>query len=182
MDKNVKAIEKVLVRKWVDVKSRAIAETAVAMGIAVSAPLFLAHTPNNQFIVGTIVNAVLFWTAYRVGLVNAVMIAAVPSLIAVFRGMLPPTAAVMIPFIIFGNISLIIAFTLIKGSLLKRVFLSSFVKTLAIFLPVWIGLNIAPMVKLMMSWPQFVTALAGGVAVIGLSKFIGKHKKGVESP
>jgi len=157
-----------------NVKSRAIVETAVATVAAVLIPAIFAHTPQNQFIVGPIVNAILFWVALRVGLTNALFIAVIPSLIALFRGLLPPTAAAVVPFIILGNCAMIVAFTYIKTNLWIRVAASSIIKSLIIFLPVLLILNSSPLVTFMMSWPQLVTAFIGGFAVIKLNKFISR--------
>ena len=57
---------------------------------AVIFPALLAHTPQNQWITGTIVNAILFLAVWRVGLVNAAFVAALPSSIALFAVFSPP--------------------------------------------------------------------------------------------
>jgi len=176
--KNITGARSIALKKsLINVQSRALAETTIGMAIVVITPMLLAHTPGNQFIVGPIVNAVLIYLALRVGVGNAIMIAVIPSLIALFRGMLPPTAAALIPFIVMGNITLVSVFGYLKGSLIKRVTLSAIAKTLVIALPVWIGFNIAPVVKLMMSWPQLVTALAGGAIVIGINAYLSRNKE-----
>jgi len=162
--------EAVVSNVFVNLKSRALAETAVCTITAAVFPAIFAHTPQNQFIVGPIVNAILFWVALRVGLTNALFIAVIPSLIALFRGLLPPTAAAVVPFIILGNCAMIIAFASLKTSLWIRVTVSSIFKSLFIFLPVFFLLNSSSLVTFMMSWPQLVTALIGGFAVIKLSK------------
>lgn len=167
-------------RTWVNVKTRALAETAVATAVAVIVPALLAHTPQNQFIVGPIVNAVLFWVALRVGVVNAIFIAIIPSLMALFRGMLPPQAVLAIPYIITGNIAMIITFSALVGQAKKRIFLyvgviaGALVKTAVIFLPVLYILKLTGIVAFMMSWPQLATAIIGGLAVIGVQKYIKK--------
>ncbi|MFH1183231.1 MAG: hypothetical protein V1690_03140 [Candidatus Moraniibacteriota bacterium] len=166
----IKTNELAIARVWVNIKSRAIVETSIATVVAVIVPALLAHTPQNQFIVGPIVNAVLFWVALRVGITNALFIAVIPSLIALFRGMLPPTAAMFIPFIILGNCAMILAFSLIKSKLWLRVAASSVLKTLVIFLPTWLLLNLSSPVSFMMSWPQLVTAIVGGLIVVIINK------------
>ena len=175
--KNPKIIEKTLALPLVNLKSRALTETFIAMLIAVIVPAILAHTPQNQFIVGPIVNAVLFWVAFRVGVTNALFIAVIPSLIALSRGMLPPTAAAAIPFIVLGNCAMILTFAFLKTQLWLRIIASAAVKTLVIFLPVLILLNLLSQISFMMSWPQLVTALVGGFIAITLSKKIGFSPK-----
>jgi len=164
--------ENVIVKPLVNIGSKALIETSIATLTVVVFPAIFAHTPQNQFVVGPIVNAVLFWVALRVGLTNALFIAVIPSLIALFRGLLPPTAAAVVPFIILGNCAMIVAFTYIKTNLWIRVTASSIIKSLIIFLPVLLILNSSPLVTFMMSWPQLLTALVGGFVVIKLNKFI----------
>jgi hypothetical protein len=165
-----KIAEFALSQTWVNLKSRAIVETAVCTVLAVVFPAVFAHTSQNQFIVGPIVNAILFWVALRVGLTNALFIAVIPSMIALFRGLLPPTAAAVVPFIILGNCVMIAVFSYLKTILWLRVAASSIMKSLVIFLPVLLFLNSSPLVTFMMSWPQLVTALIGGFAVIKLNR------------
>ena len=174
-----KIAELALKQTWVNINSRAVTETAIATVIAVIVPALLAHTPQNQFIVGPIVNAVLFWVALRVGLTNALFIAVIPSLIAIFRGMLPPQAVVIIPFIILGNCAMILSFVFVGTrhwrvrtghALFLRVILASILKSLIIFLSAWLLLNLPPVVTFMMSWPQLVTAIVGGIAVFVINR------------
>ena len=186
----IKIVELVLKNTFTNIKIQPLIETFLATIIAVVVPTLLAHTPNNQFIVGPIVNAVLFWVVWRVGVINAIFIAVVPSIIALFRGMLPPQAAVMIPFIIAGNCAMIITFSYFVGTwhchvpsrnrtascseqssaLFLRVIFASLAKTLVIFLPAWLFLNLPPTVNFMMSWPQLVTAVFGGFSVVMINK------------
>jgi len=186
-NENQKLIEKVI--PLVSFRSRAILETSIATVVAVIVPAILAHTPQNQFIVGPIINAILFWMALRVGIANALFIAVIPSMIALFRGMLPIQATTIIPFIILGNCVMILVFSLVgtrygvfgeHGSMLSghsRVFgtrygaylqiiLAALAKTLVIALPAFFILNLPSTVSFMMSWPQLITAFVGGTIVI----------------
>lgn len=168
----IKTKELTIARVWVNIKSRAIVETSIATVIAIAVPALLAHTPQNQFIVGPIVNAVLFWIVLRVGITNALFIAVIPSMIALFRGMLPPTAAMVIPFIILGNCAMILAFSYLKTSLWLRVVASSILKTLVIFLPALLLFNLSSTISFMMSWPQLLTAIVGGFIAVKLSGYL----------
>jgi hypothetical protein len=137
---------------------------------AVIFPALLAHTPHNQWITGTIVNAVLFLAVWRVGLVNATLIAALPSSIALVRGLLPAPMAVLIPYIILSNIILIAAFYALKKYPLAGIISASLVKFLFLFLITSYFIKIATPLLVMMHWPQLVTALAGGLIAIGIIK------------
>lgn len=174
IDKKSEIVENVQTLSLTNIRTRAIIETIIALAIAVITPALLAYAPQNQFVVGTIVNAVLFWVALRVGVVNALFIAVIPSLIALFRGLLPPVAVAVVPFIIFGNCALILAFSFIKANLWVRIAASSLIKSIVIFLPTFLFLESSPLVTFMMSWPQLITALAGGIIVVGLNSYLVK--------
>ncbi|MEA2006582.1 MAG: hypothetical protein U9O20_00260 [Patescibacteria group bacterium] len=139
--------------------------------LAIIAPALLAHTPHNQWITGTIVNALLFIAAWRLGLANAILVAVLPSSVALMRGLLPAPMAILIPYIIFSNVLLILTFSFLKKNLTLGVSIASFVKFTFLF-----GVSLyfapkllAPMI-MMLQWSQLITALAGGfVAAMTIS-------------
>lgn len=126
------------------------------MSIAVFAPLF-----HNQAITGPIVNAVLFISVFVVGISGSVLIAFVPSVIALSTGLLSLVLAPMIPFIMMGNIILVLSFAFLKD---KNYWLgmvsASFLKFIFLFS---VSSIISSKLVIAMSWPQLITALAGGV-------------------
>lgn len=97
------------------------------LSVAILAPLI-----RQQAITGTIVNAVLFISAVSLGIRGAVLIALVPSIFSLSVGLLPAILAPMVPFIMIGNIILILVFDflrkknywlgMISGSFLKFIF------------------------------------------------------------
>ena len=139
------------------------------LGIATAAPLF-----PNQFITGSIVNATLLVAVASLGMI--------PSSIAVAVGLLPPVLAPMIPFIIVGNAILVVTFGylrqrnywlgLVSGSILKFAFLLG---TSSIVISLLLNQNLASSVAVMMSWPQLVTALAGGMIAYGVLRGLRKQ-------
>ncbi|MCX6790689.1 MAG: iron hydrogenase [Candidatus Gribaldobacteria bacterium] len=149
------------------------------LAIAVTAPLI-----HHQIITGTIVNAVLFISASLLGWQMAVAIGVLPSLIALLAGTLPLPLALMIPFIIVSNTLLVLSFYLLKNknvflgiltsSFLKFIFLASMGQILIhLILKESTNSNLA----LMMSWPQLVTALLGGLLAFAT---ISLHKKNAD--
>ena len=86
-----------------------LAQFASLVGIATLAPLL-----GQQAITGSIVNATLFISVMLLGVQGAVLIGLVPSLLALSVGLLPSILAPMIPFIIMGNILLVIVFNHFK--------------------------------------------------------------------
>jgi len=141
----------------------------VLLGIAIAAPLF-----HNQFITGPIVNATLLAAVALVGMQGAIFICLIPSVIALSVGTLPAVLAPMVPFIMIGNVILVSTFGylrnknywlgLVSGSVLKFAFLFG---TSSIVTNLLLNQQVAAKVAAMMSWPQLVTALAGGLLAYG---------------
>lgn len=137
---------------------------------AVILPALLAHTPQNQWITGTIVNAILFLAVWRVGIVNAAFVAALPSSVALARGLLPAPMAVLIPYIILSNIILTAIFYMLKKHPLVGVVGASFSKFLFLFTITSYFIKVASPLLYMMHWPQLFTAFAGGLITVGIIK------------
>ena len=129
------------------------------------APLF-----HFQPITGLIVNAIFFITVSLLGIKYALLIGLFPSPIALLTGLLPFILAPIIPFIMLSNIILIITFFCLKNknywlgiiaaSVLKFIFLFT---TSSVVINLLLKKEIATKVAEMMSWPQLLTALGGGV-------------------
>ncbi|MDD5750732.1 MAG: iron hydrogenase [Candidatus Pacebacteria bacterium] len=151
-----------------------LAGFAGLLGVAMLSPLF-----HQQFVTGTMVNAVLFISTALLGWPSAVAIGAIPSLIAVSIGTLPQALIPMIPFIITSNTLLIVVFHLLKnknawlgaitGATVKFLFLYASSVTLFGFI---FPQKIAASAGAMMSWPQFYTALTGGITAFLVLKII----------
>lgn len=134
------------------------------LGIAILSPIF----PWQQ-VTGPLVNAILFIAVVLIGMKEAMVLAVMPSLMALAFGTLLPIAAPMVPFIIIGNIILVTVFAYFRqqnfwlgvvcASVLKFIWLYCWVLYLARYIHNPIFKNI--IVK--MSWPQLASALAGGV-------------------
>jgi hypothetical protein len=149
-------------------KGRVITFIAL-LGIASAAPLL-----HNQFVTGPIVNATLLIATVLLGMRGGILVGLIPSSIALSVGLLPPVLAPMIPFIIVGNAILVVAFGylrnknywlgLVSGSILKFAFLFG---TSGVVVNLLLNQKIASTVVMMMSWPQLVTALAGGLLAYG---------------
>ena len=142
----------------------------VLLGTATLAPL-----TGNQFISGTIVNCALFLAVCSIGIQAALLIGIIPSVIALATGLLPPILAPMIPFIILGNIILVVVMDKLRkmnywlgaaaGAFLKFGLLNG---VSSIVFGLLMNRTLAAHVSYMMSWPQLVTALAGSIAAFGI--------------
>lgn len=148
----------------------------ILLGIASAAPLI-----GNQFVTGSIVNATLLIAVSLLGMRNGLLIGLIPSSIALATGLLPPVLAPMIPFIIVGNAILVVTFGylrnknywlgLVSGSVLKFAFLFG---TSSIVINLLINQKMAASVAMMMSWPQLVTAIVGGLLAYSFLRGIKK--------
>jgi hypothetical protein len=141
-----------------------LSEFAVLIGVATIAPLL-----GQQAISGPIVNATLFISTMFLGIRAGILIGLLPSIIALSAGLLPLALTPMIPFIMIGNVILVLSFDFLKNknywlrvitaSALKFIFLFS---TSSIVINLILKTEIANRVAVIMSWPQFLTAIAGG--------------------
>ncbi len=136
--------------------------------------IFCAPFIGNQFITGTIVNASLIISFFTLGFGSSILLCFLPSVISFALGMM--ALPLMIPFIILGNIILILSFkffnkywlSLFSGSILKFLFLFLITNTLIKFI---VSDPVFNKIAIMMSYPQLVTAILGGIlAYIVLKK------------
>ncbi len=148
-----------------------------------SIALFLPFLLHIQWITGPVMNAIFILTLFLFGIRTAVVVALVPSLMALSGGLLPAVLAPVIPFIMLSNIIFIFSIDFLYNSLRNPelgywlgVVTGGALKFLFLYFSVtWIqGLllqgSFAPQVAQMMSWPQFFTAFLGGVMAWGVLK------------
>ena len=154
------------------VDARAISQFLGLAGVATLLPFFI----HLQWITGPIINAILILTLFLVGIRSALVICLVPSLMALAGGLLPAVLAPVVPFIMISNAILVLSLDyaysnfknefrgywlgVIIGAGLKFLFLLFSVSFIAKLL---IKKELAVKVAQMMSWPQFATALTGGL-------------------
>lgn len=153
--------------------------TAAQFIVLLMAAIF-APAINVQLLTGTLVNATLFLGAVLIGVPAAILIGIIPSLVSSVTGLLPAVMLPMVPFIILGNAVLIVIFAVLrKRSYFRAVILASLAKfallssvssfVIGYFVPAKVASNLA----VMMSYPQLLTALSGGMlayAVLGILK------------
>ncbi|MDA3814785.1 MAG: hypothetical protein PF549_00250 [Patescibacteria group bacterium] len=163
---------KTLSKSSIAIDSKSLIWTGSLLALSVIAPAVLAHTPQNQWITGTIVNLILFTAAFKIAPINALLVAVLPSSVALMQGLLPVPMAIILPFIIMSNLTLIAVFKLFRKifptQLLLGVISASFTKFALLFI---VTLFFAEIINskliMMLQWPQFITALAGGLIFAG---------------
>lgn len=143
-------------------------QTILATGFLLIA-LFLPSVIHQQAITGPIINAVLLLSSLLLGPSTAMMIGLIPSVVALSRGLLPAPLAPVVPFIMISNALYIFVFSQLKEkSFAGAVAAASIIKfSLLHFVSQFLLASLLPSKFLtpaanMMSWPQLVTALAGG--------------------
>ena len=141
---------------------------AVLFAISIILPSFI----HVQWITGPIINAVLLLATVLVGPMEAVLIGLVPSTMALVAGLLPLPLAPMVPFIMIGNAVLVVFFHYLKNqNFILRLVMSALFKFAFLHLSVTIVMaklldtGLVAKLAVMMSWPQFVTAVIGGIVV-----------------
>ncbi len=140
--------------------------------IAILFPLYI----HVQWFTGPIINAILVISLFLVGIRGTVIICLVPSMMALASGLLPAILAPIVPFIMISNVIFIFVVDWLYrnfkdaqiGYWLGVVFGAGF-KFLFLFASIsyinnlLIKKELTIKVAQMMSWPQFATAVAGGM-------------------
>ncbi len=180
--KNIKTATKTLTQSFIAIDSKSLLWTGSLLILSVIAPALLAHTPQNQWITGTVVNIILFTAALKIAPVNALLVAALPSSVALMQGLLPAPMVALIPFIITANFLLIAVFQLFRkfqpNQLVAGIILASLVKFALLFtITLFFAEILNSKLIMMFQWPQLITALAGGLIFAGTINLISKKKE-----
>ncbi|MBO2518401.1 MULTISPECIES: hypothetical protein [Limnochorda] len=126
-----------------------------------------------QLITGTVVNGVLLAAALTSPPFYGASVGALTPVVALWRGIIPPAAVPMVPFIAAGNALLVVVFWAFHrtgrrwaawlGAAVAAVLKAAFLGYAATHL-----VSVPPPVQAMMSTPQLITALSGAVLVLGV--------------
>ena len=148
---------------------RKISRTAILLAIA----LVFQMGGFPQFITGPLVNTVLYLAAMVIGWQGGIIIGISTPVIAAMRGILPPPLTPLIPFIALGNAMLVILFFLLKSkNKIASIIIASVAKFLVLVSAVKLLVQVPPAIAQMMSFPQLVSALAGGfIALLVINIF-----------
>jgi hypothetical protein len=145
-----------------------------------SASIILPMMLHIQWLTGPIVNALLILTLVFCGIRSALVLALIPSTMALASGLLPALLAPVVPFIMISNVIFILSVDyfirknnyilgVALGALFKFIFLLSSVSLISSLL---YKNELTDTVIQMMSWPQFYTAIIGGlIAGVFIKKF-----------
>ena len=146
---------------------------ALFLAIAIIVPSFT----HSQWITGPVINAILILATVIIGPMEAILLGLMPSAIALSTGLLPIALAPMVPFIMIGNAVLVVLFHYLRGqNFALRLGLSALLKfaflhfSVVFIMSALLQNEIVSKLAIMMSWPQFVTAVIGGIIVYPIIK------------
>ncbi|EQB87026.1 uncharacterized membrane protein YuzA (DUF378 family) [Clostridium punense] len=164
-------------------------KTSMLLAIAIVIQVLGRNFPQiNQFFVGPIINSILILTTILCGLKWGICTGALTPILAWLVGQLLPPMAPFIPFIVMGNIIYVILFAsvskirygsylgILLGSFGKYLFLSLSASKLVTLLGVNIPAKVLAKLTIMMSTPQLITGLAGGILALILASILSKRK------
>ncbi len=159
----------------------------IAILIALTFTIQMAGLPI--FITGPFINCMLLLITYIVGLWGGILLGCLTPVVALIRGHLPPALYPALPFVVLGNISLVIVFYMIQRRKeiysLKQYILSIIaiipaaitkfsLLTLSVkwILPILMGVALPSPFVVIMTLPQLFTALIGGALFLVLVKIL----------
>jgi hypothetical protein len=153
-------------------KLNLLTKASVLLAIAVVFQL----TKMGQYVTGTGINAVLVTAVGTCGLPWAAAIGFMTPVIAVLLGVQPAATMILVPFIIAGNILYASTFRVLhKYNALVGVAAAAVAKFLLLYTAANIIITkLPPPIKLAFSFPQLITALAGGLLAITIMKALKK--------
>lgn len=150
------------------VKTNLLTKAAVLLAIA----MVFQITKMGQYITGTGINAVFITAVGVCGLPWAAAIGFMTPMLAVLLGVQPPATIVLVPFIIAANIVYAALFRILKKyNKYIGVVAAAFAKFILLYTAANIIVNKLPApIKLAFSFPQLITAAAGGAIALIILK------------
>lgn len=164
--------------------TRFLARTAMLLAVAIAFQLLGKLIPNNNFIVGPVVNAVLLVATAAAGVWSGISISVIAPLVSAFtnKAAIAPLILAFSPCIIAGNIVIVLAFHFLRkkndilavaaGSVLKFGFLYAAISVFTSL--VEMKPQVAATLTNLFSWPQLLTAVIGGAIALIILKIAGK--------
>ena len=173
-------------------RTRFLTRTALLLAAVIAFQLIGKLIPYNNFIVGPVVNDALLVATAAAGVWSGITISVIAPLVSAFTNKAPiaPLVLGFSPFIIIGNIIIVLSFWLFRkreelpggipggvagvavGSVLKFGFLYG---AITVFTRL-VEMKPQQAVTLtgLFSWPQLFTAIAGGIIALIILRLAGK--------
>ncbi len=135
--------------------------TRTALLLALTLAIQMLGLP--QWVTGPAVNALLLISGLIISPASGVVIGLFTPIIAVWRGIVPPVLAPMVPFISAGNAVFVLLFMALRGrQQYLGLVLAAAAKFIILAAAVRYIVSLPQAVAYMMQFPQLVTALVGG--------------------
>lgn len=122
----------------------------------------------GNFITGSLVNMCLIISVSVTGILGGSIIGILTPFIALLTG--SPVPLVFIPLVSLCNFSLILSFSLLKTRKVVNIVIPAIIKTSLLYLSINIIISLmrfapkkAKMLLYLFGWPQFITAIIGGI-------------------
>ena len=136
----------------------------------------------STFVIGSLVNSCLLLAVETSGLLSAVSISIVAPIVAYVQGLLP--IPVLVLPIACANILLVTVYAVLKARRWTALICAATVKTCFLYLGLLLLLDFVDLPQkltanllFVMSWPQFVTAVIGGIlATMVINRLLAFHK------
>lgn len=167
-------------------KLRIIVRTALLLALLVVVQIAGRNIPNNNFIVGPLVNMILLVAAINVGLGSGLTLAILSPFFSLINNHAPVATALLpfTPVIAVANVILVIAFYFLynknkyaaigAAAVLKFGFLFFAIR---VFLQIFDFPKFATKLIALFSWPQLITAMIGGILAIPVIYSLSKALK-----
>lgn len=177
-----------------------ITQTALLIALVVLAQLLSKVVPQNisQFVTGSLVNLVLIIGAFVPGFASAATAALISPILAAFFGIIPGHLPQMVPVVMAGNLTIVFITWLfsrashglgkpsaaalnvigvVAGALLKSLVMWG--ATTKIIIPVFhVAAKLAKALIMVVSLPQFITGVIGGVLALLIMPAVRSASKG----
>lgn len=135
---------------------------------------------GSTLVIGSLVNASLAVSSVVVGLWGGIIISIIAPIIAFMQQHI--AFVWMVPIVAAGNLVLVVIYSrFYQKNKWMAIGLSSLIKAVALYLLVKAAINIvmapeqaAKTLSLMFSWPQFITAVVGGVLASFVLKILSR--------
>ena len=160
------------------------------LAIILSLTIVIQLAGFPQPVTGPLINAMLFITATLFGNLAGIILSCLTPTAALIRGQLPPVLAPMVPFIAVGNIVLVLTYNfVVRQKFFKKIHLQSINKyvgisfaaffkffflylSVKIILPVILNIPLPSKIAVLMTTPQFITAVIGGIIALVMVKIL----------
>lgn len=154
-------------------KVRYLTRTAMLLALTIvfqSVGRFFPFGPNNNFIVGPLVNACLIISAGLIGIYAGAAVSILSPFGAILTGAVLPLP--LAPFVALGNFALVLLFYTFRKNKVIGIILGAFAKFAVIYgsliyiIPYFKLLpakQVAALTGAAFGWPQLATALMGGI-------------------